>query len=64
MGELDQLGRHREVMGVKGDVATLDFGRVNPVTGPFRVEGARPGDALVIDILDVSVGTWGWTACR
>ncbi|MCW2943867.1 MAG: acetamidase [Actinoallomurus sp.] len=46
-----------------GDVATLDFGRINPVTGPFRIEGARPGDALVIDILDVSVGSWGWTAC-
>ena len=45
------------------DVAALDFGQVNPVTGPFRVEGAYPGDALVIDILDVSAGGWGWTAC-
>jgi acetamidase/formamidase len=45
------------------DVPGLDFGRVNPVTGPFAIEGARPGDALVIDILDVSVGSWGWTAC-
>jgi formamidase len=45
------------------EVPGLDFGRVNPVTGPFAIEGARPGDALVIDILDVSVGSWGWTAC-
>lgn len=45
------------------DVPGLDFGRVNPVTGPFAVEGARPGDALVIEILEVSVGSWGWTAC-
>jgi acetamidase/formamidase len=44
------------------DVPGLDFGRVNPVTGPFAIEGARPGDALVIDILDMSVGSWGWTA--
>jgi acetamidase/formamidase len=44
------------------DVPGLDFGRVNPVTGPFAVEGARPGDALVIEILEVSVGSWGWTA--
>jgi acetamidase/formamidase len=44
------------------DVAGMDFGRVNPVTGPFAIEGARPGDALVIDILDMSVGSWGWTA--
>jgi acetamidase/formamidase len=45
------------------DVPGLDFTRVNPVTGPFEIEGARPGDALVIDILDMSVGSWGWTAC-
>lgn len=43
-------------------VAALDFTRVNPVTGPLAVEGARPGDALVVDILDVTVGGWGWTA--
>lgn len=43
-------------------VGAIDFGRVNPVTGPLAVEGARPGDALVVDILDVTVGGWGWTA--
>ncbi|MGH6886166.1 MAG: acetamidase/formamidase family protein, partial [Geminicoccales bacterium] len=25
------------------DVATLDFGKVNPVTGPVLVDGAEPG---------------------
>jgi acetamidase/formamidase len=45
------------------DVPGLDFSRINPVTGPFQIEGARPGDALIIDILDMSVGSWGWTAC-
>ncbi|MFI0372326.1 acetamidase/formamidase family protein [Actinomadura sp. 1N219] len=44
------------------EVAALDFGRVNPVTGPFHVEGAAPGDALVIDVLDMETGDWGWTA--
>ena len=47
---------------VAADIPGLDFSRVNPVTGPFAIEGAQPGDALVIDILDVSVGSWGWTA--
>ncbi len=41
----------------------MDFGQVNPVTGPIRVEGAEPGDALVIDILETAVADWGWTAC-
>ncbi|MFC6882023.1 MULTISPECIES: acetamidase/formamidase family protein [Actinomadura] len=45
------------------DVPALDFTRINPVTGPFLVEGAEPGDALVVDLLDVAVGDWGWTAC-
>jgi acetamidase/formamidase len=43
-------------------LATLDFGRINPVTGPIYVEGARPGDALVVEILDLQVEAWGWTA--
>jgi acetamidase/formamidase len=43
-------------------LATLDFGRINPVTGPIFVEGARPGDALVVEILELDVEGWGWTA--
>lgn len=43
-------------------IGALDFGRVNPVTGPLQVPGAQPGDALVVDILDVAVADWGWTA--
>lgn len=44
------------------DVARLDFSRVNPVTGPIFVEGAEPGDALVIDVLEMAMDSWGWTA--
>jgi len=43
-------------------LGTLDFGRINPVTGPIFVEGARPGDALVVEILALDVDSWGWTA--
>jgi acetamidase/formamidase len=44
------------------DVAALDFGRVNPVSGPVFVRGARPGDALEIEILEFKARDWGWTA--
>jgi acetamidase/formamidase len=44
------------------ELASLDFGRVNPVTGPIFVEGAKPGDVLVVEILELDVDTWGWTA--
>jgi acetamidase/formamidase len=43
------------------DLGRLDFARVNPVTGPIVVRGAEPGDALVVDILDLELGEWGWT---
>jgi acetamidase/formamidase len=44
------------------ELASLDFGKINPVTGPIFVEGAKPGDALVVEILELDVDTWGWTA--
>lgn len=43
-------------------LATLDFARINPVSGPIFVDGARPGDVLVVEILELEVDTWGWTA--
>jgi acetamidase/formamidase len=44
------------------DVASFDFDRVNPAYGPVYVEGARPGDALQVTILDLAIADWGWTA--
>lgn len=35
---------------VVADVVSLDFGRINPVSGPIHVEGAAPGDALKVTI--------------
>jgi len=46
----------------RDSVAALDFARVNPVSGPVVVEGARPGDVLQVDILEVIPGGYGWTA--
>ena len=31
-------------------VIDLDFGKINPVSGPVYVEGAKPGDALKITV--------------
>ena len=36
-------------------VASLDWNRTNPATGPVYIEGARPGTILRIDILDIEV---------
>jgi len=44
------------------DVASMDFGKVNPVTGPVYVDGAEPGDALVVKIHEFAPSGFGWTA--
>jgi acetamidase/formamidase len=44
------------------DVAGLDFDRVNPITGPVFVRGAKPGDVLSVEILELRPRDWGWTA--
>ncbi|AZR81396.1 acetamidase/formamidase family protein [Thiomicrospira sp. S5] len=44
------------------DVINFDFDRINPVTGPVWVEGAEPGDALKVTLLDYEPSGWGWTA--
>ena len=53
-----QLGRGATVETVK----LLDFGKVNPVTGPVFVEGAEPGDALKITFHHFAPSGVGWTA--
>lgn len=37
-------------------IDTLDWDHVNPATGPVFIEGAKPGDVLRIDLLEVNVG--------
>jgi acetamidase/formamidase len=43
-------------------LSEIDRTRAYPLTGPIFVEGARPGDVLAIEMLDVQAGAWGWTA--
>ena len=35
---------------------SLDWSHVNPATGPLYIAGARPGDVLRIDLLELKVG--------
>ncbi|MTV25808.1 acetamidase [Nitriliruptoraceae bacterium ZYF776] len=50
------------VRATPGDVATLDATRANPLTGPIHVEGARPGDTLAVEVVELELGEVGWTA--
>jgi amidase len=46
------------------DVVNLDFGKINPVSGPIYIDGAEPGDAIkvTIDSFAPNPGGFGWTA--
>jgi acetamidase/formamidase len=44
------------------DLNHLDDSKLYPLAGPVYVEGARPGDALVVEIRDVRPGKFGWSA--
>ena len=37
-------------------VDKLDWNHVNPATGPVYIEGAKPGDILRVDLLEIKVG--------
>src|ERR1700692_4598476 len=51
------LSRH----STAADIARIDFNKLDPLCGPIYVEGAKPGDTLKVDILDLDLGDWGWT---
>ena len=54
----DQIGE----AAVAADLASVDFDLMNPVAGPVFVRGARPGDVLEVEVLEVRTQAWGWTA--
>ncbi len=42
-------------------VAAMDSNVVHPLTGPIHVEGARPGDLLEVEIVDIVPDGFGYT---
>ena len=59
---VDSSGGQLNARSTLADLAVLDFGKVNPVAGPVYVEGAEPGDAIKVTLLDFAPSGWGWTA--
>ena len=46
------------------DIEVVDLSKVHYLSGPIGVEGAEPGDLLVVDILDIGTlaeSDWGFT---
>jgi acetamidase/formamidase len=58
----DASGGQLQEKSTLADLGRLDFGKINPVTGPVYIEGAEPGDILKVTLLSFAPSGWGWTA--
>jgi acetamidase/formamidase len=58
----DASGGQLSARSTVDDVGKMDFGKINPVTGPVYIEGAAPGDILKVTLLSFRPSGWGWTA--
>jgi acetamidase/formamidase len=59
---VDSSGAQLSPSSTLDDLRKLDFSRVNPVTGPVFIDGAEPGDAIKVTVLQFAPSGWGWTA--
>jgi acetamidase/formamidase len=59
---IDASGGQIRASSTVGDVARMDFGKINPVNGPVYIDGAEPGDILKVTLLSFAPSGWGWTA--
>jgi len=61
----DAADGYYSVASTHADVLARGPFRGHPLTGPVAVAGARPGDTLVVEILEVKPrAPFGWTAIR
>lgn len=58
----DSSGGQITATSTLGDLGKLDFSKVNPVAGPIYIDGAEPGDAIKVTLLEFGPSGWGWTA--
>jgi acetamidase/formamidase len=59
---VDSSGGQLTAKSTVADIAKLDFAKVNPTSGPIFVDGAKPGDAVKVTLLEFVASGWGWTA--
>ncbi|BGP38794.1 hypothetical protein JCM10449v2_002731 [Rhodotorula kratochvilovae] len=64
LGSIEWTGGQIKNSDDADDILNVDLTQIHYLTGPIGVEGAEPGDALVVDILDIQYyeeQPWGYT---
>ena len=57
----DALDSNYNLNSVAEDVPTFNLGEVHPMTGPVFINGAKRGDALEVELLDIIPDEYGYT---
>jgi formamidase len=58
----DAIDGHLNAKSTEADFASLPVGAIHPLTGPVLVKGARPGDLLEVEFVDIVPERWAFTA--
>jgi formamidase len=58
----DALDGYLNADSTVADFAAIAMGAVHPLTGPVFVKGARPGDLLEIEFVDIAPQPWAFSA--
>ena len=57
----DALDTEFRLDSTPDDLATVDLGLVHPMTGPVHINGAKRGDAIEVEIVDIAPDEYGYT---
>ena len=57
----DALDSEFTLGSIADDLATVDLGLVHPMTGPVSINGAKRGDAIEVEIVDIAPDEYGYT---
>ena len=57
----DALDSEFTLNSIPDDLATVDLGLVHPMTGPVSINGAKRGDAIEVEIVDITPDEYGYT---
>ena len=58
----DALDGYLHPKSTEADFAGIPAGAIHPLTGPVLVKGARPGDLLEVEFVDILPQRWAFTA--
>jgi formamidase len=57
----DALDSEFRLDSIPDDLATVDLGLVHPMTGPVHINGAKRGDVIEVEIVDIDPDQYGYT---